>query len=123
MTFSASLAHCPPEILKEVFTFACDGDDGSTGRALSLVSRYIHEVSEDLKYRSLAVHGVKQLFNCSVLLEAKPPPLRRIHHLFIASAKHHHQRLASNDPADTLVESYRSENKIDHDHVRQPPRI
>lgn len=63
---------------------ACD-DEGRTGRSLSLVSRYIHDVSEDIKYRSLAVWSMPQILRCHQVLLTKPPHLRRIIHLFISA--------------------------------------
>lgn len=78
------LEQCPPEICKKIFTLACD-DDGRTGRSLSLVSRYIHDVSEDIKYRSLAVWSMGQIMRCHIVLQNKPPHLRRISHLFISA--------------------------------------
>ncbi|KAJ3558025.1 hypothetical protein NP233_g11593 [Leucocoprinus birnbaumii] len=78
------LEMCPPEICKKIFTHACE-DDGTTGRSLSLVSRYIHDVSEDIKLRSLAVCGMKQVLACAAMLRAKPENLRRIIHLFLSA--------------------------------------
>ncbi len=63
---------------------ACD-DEGRTGRSLSLVSRYIHDVSEDIKYRSLAIWGMPQILRCHDVLLRKPPHIRRIIHLFISA--------------------------------------
>ncbi|KAF9453530.1 hypothetical protein P691DRAFT_624485, partial [Macrolepiota fuliginosa MF-IS2] len=78
------LEQCPPEICKKIFAFACD-DTGFTGRSLSLVSRYIHDVSEDVKYRSLAIWSMPQILRCHEVLISKPPHLRRIIHLFISA--------------------------------------
>ncbi|KAF5348920.1 hypothetical protein D9756_009831 [Leucocoprinus leucothites] len=78
------LEDCPPEICNKIFTHACE-DDGTTGRSLSLVSRYIHDVSEELKLRSLAVCGMKQILACAAMLREKPEHLRRIVHLFISA--------------------------------------
>ncbi|KXN91545.1 hypothetical protein AN958_00531 [Leucoagaricus sp. SymC.cos] len=79
----STLGQCPPEICKKIFTYACN-DGGFTGRSLSLVSRYIHNVSEDVKYHSLAICGMQQILKCNDVLENKPPHLRRIRHLFIS---------------------------------------
>lgn len=74
----------PPEICKQIYEKACD-DDGRTGRALSLTSRYVHDVSAEFKYRSIAIWGMPQILKCFKVLEAKPPHLRRIIHLFISA--------------------------------------
>lgn len=91
------LEQCPPEICKKIFTHACD-DDGYTGRSLSLVSRYIHDVSEDIKYRSLAIWSMQQILRCYEALRAKPPHLRRIEHLFISA--HEQVRPGQTGPAE-----------------------
>jgi hypothetical protein len=57
----------PPEILSLIFSYACT-DDGYTGRSLSLVSRYISDVSKPYKLQSVAVRGMWQVleFACSL---------------------------------------------------------
>jgi hypothetical protein len=57
----------PPEILALIFSYACT-DDGYTGRSLSLVSRYISDVSKPYKLQSVAVRGMWQVleFACSL---------------------------------------------------------
>ncbi|KIM83561.1 hypothetical protein PILCRDRAFT_6983 [Piloderma croceum F 1598] len=57
----------PSEILALIFSYACT-DDGYTGRSLSLVSRYISDVSKPYKLQSVAVRGVWQVlkFACSL---------------------------------------------------------
>ncbi|EKM78532.1 hypothetical protein AGABI1DRAFT_13385, partial [Agaricus bisporus var. burnettii JB137-S8] len=78
------LEECPPEICKKIFTHACD-DGGYTGRSLSLVSRYVRDVSEDIKFRSVAVWGRRQILGFYEVLLSTPPHLRRILHLFISA--------------------------------------
>ncbi|KAJ7879629.1 hypothetical protein B0H14DRAFT_2709502 [Mycena olivaceomarginata] len=50
----------PLEIWTEIFAFACT-DDGTTSRALSVVSRTVHIMSMPLKYQSLCVVGPDRL--------------------------------------------------------------
>ena len=51
---------CPPEIHSRILYFACL-DNGTTGRALSLVSRYIREVSLPYQWLSLRLVGARNL--------------------------------------------------------------
>lgn len=73
----------PPEIWTEVFSLACT-DDGSTGRALSTVSREVHIISKPVKYQSICVFGPKQLLKLLAVLSALPPSARKIRYLFVA---------------------------------------
>src|SRR5882762_6025619 len=74
---------CPPEICAEIFQLACV-DDGTTGRSLSLVSRYIHNASSSVKYQSLAVRGPHQTLALASVLETTSPSQRRVHDLSIS---------------------------------------
>ncbi|KDQ62875.1 hypothetical protein JAAARDRAFT_120269 [Jaapia argillacea MUCL 33604] len=78
-----SLQNCPPEICERIFSFACQ-DDGSTGRSLSLVSRYIRDASETTRYRSVAVGGPDQLAAFVVILQTRKPAHRVVQHLFLS---------------------------------------
>ncbi|KAJ6508103.1 hypothetical protein DFH09DRAFT_276192 [Mycena vulgaris] len=71
----------PPEIWTEVFAFACT-DDGSTGRALSTVSRTVHLISKPLKYQSICVVSPNQLLRLLTALAALSPSARKIKYLF-----------------------------------------
>ncbi|KAF7308359.1 hypothetical protein HMN09_00684400 [Mycena chlorophos] len=67
----------PAELLTEVYRDACT-DTGSTGRSLSLVSRYIRATSAPLKYQSLALFGRKQILEFASRLDnLKLPPKTR----------------------------------------------
>jgi len=74
---------CPREILLHIFQFACD-DDGTTGRTLSLVSRQFYQLTQNCKYRSIALVGLPQIASFVAMLEQLPkiPPVR---HLFLSS--------------------------------------
>jgi hypothetical protein len=74
----------PPEICHKIFTEACL-DDGSTGRSLSLVSKYIHEASSPTRFQNIALHGYMQITAFADILERTPPHLRRVCHLFICT--------------------------------------
>ncbi|KAF7363629.1 hypothetical protein MSAN_01020000 [Mycena sanguinolenta] len=54
------LDRLPPEIGAHIFDFACR-DSGCTGRSLSLVSRYIHQTSELVRYTSIVLVGRAQI--------------------------------------------------------------
>ncbi|KAJ7661691.1 hypothetical protein B0H17DRAFT_953615, partial [Mycena rosella] len=76
------MENAPSEIWTEVFAFACT-DDGSTGRALSTVSRAVHLISKPLKYQSVCILGPNQLLKLSTVLSALSPNARRIKYIFI----------------------------------------
>jgi hypothetical protein len=72
---------CPPEIHVRIFSYACT-NDGTTGCALSLVSRYIREVSAPYQWQCIALAGFKrviQLANEIRRVKGKKP----IYHLFL----------------------------------------
>ncbi|KAJ7045991.1 hypothetical protein C8F04DRAFT_939810 [Mycena alexandri] len=73
----------PPEIWSEIFSFACT-DDGSTGRALSRVSRAVQIISKSSKYQSICVLGPNQLLKLFGLLSALSPRARKVKYLFVA---------------------------------------
>ncbi|KAJ7782324.1 hypothetical protein DFH07DRAFT_909123 [Mycena maculata] len=103
----------PPEIWTEVFSFACT-DDGSTGRALSTVSRVVHITSRPVKYQSLCVVGPKQLLKLSAVLSALPPSARKVKYLFVADGSKDyadpddsaeaHRQLFEYDPSKDVAE-------------------
>ena len=70
--------HLPVEIWGEIYAFACT-DGGRTGRALSLVSRFINETSKPYKLQSISVIGKRQLDAFADLIEQTPTHLRRIY--------------------------------------------
>ncbi|KAJ7162039.1 hypothetical protein C8R46DRAFT_1222175 [Mycena filopes] len=73
----------PPEIWNHIFSFACT-DDGSTGRALSAVSRAIHILSRPSKYQSLCVLGPKQIVKLFEVLSALSAEARKVKFMFVA---------------------------------------
>ena len=83
----------PAEICGEIYGFACV-DDGRTGRALSLVSRFVHETSKAYKLQSIAVIGQTQLFAFADLIEHTPIHLRRVDCIFLSA----HSRHTASDP-------------------------
>ncbi|KAF8162711.1 hypothetical protein B0H34DRAFT_291543 [Crassisporium funariophilum] len=84
---------CPAEICSEIYAFACI-DDGRTGRALSLVSRYTRQTSKPFKLQSVSVIGYNQLFAFADLVENTPLPLRQVRCIFISA----HPRQTASDP-------------------------
>ncbi|RPD53910.1 hypothetical protein L226DRAFT_538848 [Lentinus tigrinus ALCF2SS1-7] len=77
----------PLELHTQIFQFACT-DDGSTARALSLVSRYVRAAAAPFHYQSLAISGLDQMNELVARLEAIPPHLRRIRRLFLSDWTH-----------------------------------
>ena len=78
------MQHAPTEIWNQISSHACT-DSGSTGRSLSLVSKFIREASAPFKLQSIAAHGSKQFISLNKLLLATPPHLRRTRYLFISA--------------------------------------
>ena len=74
---------CPAEIWGCICSLACV-DDGSTGRSLSRVSKYINEASKPYKYQCLSVKS-HQLRPLTTVLRKLPPESRRVIHLFLSS--------------------------------------
>lgn len=72
----------PPELWAKIFSFACL-DDGTTGRTLSLVSKYVHHVSKPSKLQSTVLRGLDQTVAFLLLLGATPEHHRRVCHLFV----------------------------------------
>ncbi|KAF8874776.1 hypothetical protein CPB84DRAFT_560788 [Gymnopilus junonius] len=79
---------CPSEICGEIYSFACR-DDGTTGRSLSLVSRYISETSRPYKFQSVTIVGHQQLVAFANLIEDTPQELRRVQCIFISAHSRH----------------------------------
>lgn len=77
----------PAEIWMTIFSYACT-DDGSTGRSISLVSRWFWDTSRSTKHQSLVVKGVNQITGIASMLERLPPELRRVRYL---SVRVHHR--------------------------------
>ncbi|KAI0365695.1 hypothetical protein BV20DRAFT_716413 [Pilatotrama ljubarskyi] len=78
---------CPLELQMLIFSFACT-DDGSAGRALSLVSRAFRQLSYPYQWYSLAIYGHAQATAFAKHLCSLPPALefpRLISHLFVSS--------------------------------------
>lgn len=71
------MENCPPEILDRVFALACT-DDGTTGRALSLVSTRIHDISSPHRYFSIHVSGVERLTKFATFLDKYHPPVQNL---------------------------------------------
>src|ERR1700727_2878605 len=76
---------CPPEICLIICTLATFADDGSTGCSLSLVSRYIHNVSKPVKLQSVSIRHLDNLRAFAKVLETSPPKLRRVRHLLFST--------------------------------------
>lgn len=79
---SPTLNAIPPELQLKIFRTACL-DDGSTGRSLSTVSKYISDISSEFRYQSMALAGEHQIRTFRNILERAflSPPV--VKHLFI----------------------------------------
>ncbi|KZP14822.1 hypothetical protein FIBSPDRAFT_101480 [Athelia psychrophila] len=73
----------PSEIWAKIFAYACT-DSGTTGRRLSIISKFIREASAPVKLQSISIHGLQQIISFHQLLLQTPPHLRRIRHLFLS---------------------------------------
>lgn len=91
----------PLELHSQIFEFACT-DDGSTARSLSLVSRYVREVSQPFLLQSVAVSGLPSLTELADKIESLPPHRRRVRHLFLSdwTEKQVQQKTIPSDDAD-----------------------
>ena len=77
------MERCPPEILNTIFELATQVDDGRTGCALSLVSRYIHDASQFARYQSVALSSLERMVAFIDAIYHKPPVLRRVKNIFM----------------------------------------
>ncbi|KAI0332740.1 hypothetical protein GY45DRAFT_441748 [Cubamyces sp. BRFM 1775] len=76
------MERCPPEILDHIFAHACT-DDGQTGRALSLVSHKIRDMSRRRALQSIALYGQHQIEAFPRLLDGRTSCDNHIRHLFL----------------------------------------
>lgn len=80
---------CPPEIHARIFTFACT-DDGVTGQSLSLVSKYVRQVSQPYQWQIIALTSYTRVQQFARLLDRghhqhqPTQPARPIYHLFLS---------------------------------------
>ncbi|KIK05268.1 hypothetical protein K443DRAFT_91557 [Laccaria amethystina LaAM-08-1] len=82
----ASFTSIPPELHSYIFQLGCT-DDGTTIRALSLLSRYFYAIAGPLLYHTLSISVSSPNDHLPLLLkklQATPPHLRRISHLFLS---------------------------------------
>ena len=78
----ATLSNCPLELCQRIFKYACT-DDGTTGRSLSLVSKYIRDTSKPYKLQSISIAGADQATHFVQLLQRTPEPYRHVCYLSI----------------------------------------
>jgi hypothetical protein len=81
----------PNEILLYIFTMACS-DDGVTGCSLSLTSRHIRDVSQSVRFYSVAVVGsarMKALTSLLVALEQNRRRSPQVLHLLVSLGANH----------------------------------
>jgi hypothetical protein len=72
----------PTELCTRIFSLACL-DDGTTGRMLSLVSKYVHQVSKSVKFQSIVLRGFKQTCQFLAVLQTTPKKHQHVYHLFV----------------------------------------
>ncbi|KAF9502045.1 hypothetical protein BDN71DRAFT_1426475 [Pleurotus eryngii] len=77
-----SIHTCPPEIWTRIFAFACT-DDGATGCSLALVSRYVRETSEPVRFERVILKGVDKIVAFADMLEVLEEGKRRLNTLDI----------------------------------------
>jgi hypothetical protein len=66
----------PVETLRSIFKSACT-DCGETGCALSMVSRYVRDVSAPMRYNSISLRGARQIRGFLELLRRYGGPLAK----------------------------------------------
>jgi hypothetical protein len=79
---SSPFYKCPPELCSIIFALACL-DNVTTGRSLSLVSKYISDTSKPYKLQSLAVRNLYHAEGLATTLRKLSYSERRIVHLFV----------------------------------------
>jgi hypothetical protein len=96
----------PAELWHKIFQHACV-DGGRTGRALSLVSRRLHDLSAGTRLQSVFVIDLERLKLLLRTLDRLPEHERRVRFLFIGT-RH-------------MEEAEMQKRKIMRSHVTQPP--
>lgn len=81
-TMNPPVSVLPVEIWTQIHNFACT-DDGSAGRALSLVSKDWRTISAPFKLQSVALVGPKPILRFLCLLESTEESHRNVQSLFI----------------------------------------
>jgi WD40 repeat protein len=79
---------CPAEIWQRIFLLACT-DGGRTGRSLSLVSKYIRDVSKRYKLQSICIDNVDQAEAFIHLIYDTPIEQRYMSHFAISDHRNH----------------------------------
>jgi hypothetical protein len=79
-----TLDSLPVELCQRIFHYACT-DDGTTGRSLSLVSKYIHDTSEPYKLQSISISGADNAARFVLALRRTLPHHRHVTHLHISN--------------------------------------
>ena len=91
----------PPELWIQILRFACT-DNGSTGRAVSLVCRSLHDIGKSVMLNSISVVAPKQVIRFAAVLASLPPAQRVVRHLFVASAPDQTKKRVQSDVKDAL---------------------
>jgi hypothetical protein len=73
-TDHSTMEGLPTELIEYIASFACT-DDGSTGRALSAVSRAVRESTAAFRFHALALRGAHQISAFVALLESLSDPV------------------------------------------------
>ncbi|TFK21853.1 hypothetical protein FA15DRAFT_623344 [Coprinopsis marcescibilis] len=72
----------PTELWLQICALACT-DDGTTGRSLSMTSRFFHNVSKPFKYQSIAISRSRRLATLNIILSRLPKEHRVVKYLFV----------------------------------------
>lgn len=102
----------PPELWIQILRFACT-DNGSTGRAISLVCRSLHDIGKSVMLNSIAVVAPKQVIRFAAVLASLPPAQRVVRHLLVASPPDQSKKRGQPDVKDAL-------KKLIFQHERSP---
>ena len=98
----------PIELHSQIFELACT-DDGTTARSLSMVSRYVREVSQPFALQSIAVSGLCSLTGLVNKLELLPSHKRRVRKLFISDWTRKEAELKAISSSDADMDRYEVE--------------
>ncbi|KAF9522622.1 hypothetical protein CPB83DRAFT_887439 [Crepidotus variabilis] len=83
MYFADERRSLPPELWAEIFGLACS-DNGFSGRSISNVCRYFHEVCKPVKYRSVAILGIPSAIKFLLVIQNLPQEHRRVESMYLS---------------------------------------
>lgn len=94
----------PVEVWLEILRFACT-DGGKTGCSLSLVSKYIHNISLEVRFQCVAAH-IDHISELATAIQKAAPGHRKIKHLYFETPEEVPRRDATTGRRSTITGMY-----------------